>query len=134
MPTKPQPSHPPADSGIHTGARVRVLLGQDVAIGPGKADVLEQIRATGSIAAAGRHLGMGYKRVWLLVDSMNRCFAHPLVEASKGGARGGGARLTALGEEVLTRYRNMQRLAEAAIAEEAAALQESLRKIVQPEP
>lgn len=77
VPTDPQPPHSPADSGVHTGARVRVLLGQEVAIGPAKADVLEQIRATGSIAAAGRHLGMGYKRVWLLVDTMNRCFAHP---------------------------------------------------------
>lgn len=121
---------PPAaqPSPVQVGARVRVLLGDNVAIGPGKADVLEGIRDTGSIAAAGRRLGMGYKRVWLLVESMNRCFSQPLVEASKGGARGGGARLTGLGEEVLQRYRRMEALATAAIAGEVAALQESLRR------
>lgn len=111
----------PADD-VRIGARVRIILGDEVAIGPGKADVLESIRETGSIAAAGRRLGMSYKRVWLLVDSMNRCFTLPLVEANKGGSRGGGARLSVLGEEVLSRYRRMQALAEAAIAGEVAAL------------
>lgn len=113
---------------IQVGARVRVLLGDSVAIGPGKADVLEGIRETGSIAASGRRLGMGYKRVWLLVESMNRCYSQPLVEASKGGSRGGGARLTELGEEVLQRYRRMEALAAAAIAEEIKALRETLRR------
>ncbi|QDF96507.1 LysR family transcriptional regulator [Azoarcus sp. DD4] len=124
----PEQSPSAGSAPLQIGARVRVLLGESVAIGPGKADVLEGIRDTGSIAAAGRRLGMGYKRVWLLVESMNRCFSGPLVEASKGGARGGGARLTDLGEEVLQRYRRMQALAEAAIADEVAALQESLRR------
>lgn len=113
-------------AALHIGARVRVLLGRDVVIGPGKADVLQAVREHGSIAAAGRQLGMGYKRVWLLVDSMNQCFVSPLIEASKGGARGGGARLTPLGEEVLARYRNMERLATAAIAAEVAELQRAM--------
>ena len=65
--------------------RLRIVLGRDIAVGPGKADLLEGIRETGSIAAAGRRLGMSYKRAWLLVDTMNRCFSKPLVEAIKGG-------------------------------------------------
>ena len=65
--------------------RLRILLGRDIAIGPGKADLLEGIRDTGSIAAAGRRLGMSYKRAWLLVETMNRCFSRPMVEALKGG-------------------------------------------------
>jgi molybdate transport system regulatory protein len=56
-------------------------------------------------------MGMSYKKAWYLVDTMNRCFRRPLVEASKGGREGGGARLTPLGEEVLARYRKLERRA-----------------------
>src|SRR5713101_5204611 len=114
---------------IQIGARLRIVLGKDIAIGPGKADILEGIRETGSIAAAGRGLGMSYKRAWLLVESMNRCFKKPLVEATKGGHAGGGAHLSAMGEEVLKRYRSMQTLAEAAIDDEVKAM---LRLLARP--
>lgn len=63
------------------------MAGEDIAIGPGKADLLSAIAETGSIAAAGRRLDMSYRRAWLLVETMNRCFRAPLVEAAKGGAR-----------------------------------------------
>ena len=108
------------------GARLRIVLEPDIAIGPGKADLLEGIRDTGSIAAAGRRLGMSYKRAWYLVETMNRCFKRPLVEASKGGRAGGGARLTELGEEVLARYRRMETLTADAIEPEMAALRRSV--------
>jgi molybdate transport system regulatory protein len=104
------------------GARLRIVLEPDIAIGPGKADILEGIKATGSIAAAGRAMGMSYKRAWCLVETMNRCFKSPLVEASKGGRAGGGARLTELGQEVLARYRRMEALTEKAVQPEIAAL------------
>jgi molybdate transport system regulatory protein len=103
-------------------ARLRFVLEPDIALGPGKADMLEQIRETGSISAAGRLMGMSYKRAWLMVESMNRCFRRPLVEAAKGGARGGGARLTPTGEEVLTQYRRMEAKAAKAIEAELRAL------------
>jgi molybdate transport system regulatory protein len=77
------------------GARLRLVLEPDIAIGPGKADILEGIKETGSIAAAGRRMGMSYKRAWLLVETMNRCFNQPLVETSRGGSAKGGAVLTA---------------------------------------
>ena len=104
------------------GARLRIVLEPDIAIGPGKADLLEGIRQTGSIAGAGRAMGMSYKRAWYLVETMNRCFKSPLVEASKGGRAGGGARLTQLGHEVLERYRRMERLTAEIIEPEMAAL------------
>jgi molybdate transport system regulatory protein len=109
-------------------ARLRVVLGRDIALGPGKADLLEGIRDTGSIAAAGRRMGMSYKQAWLLIDTMNRCFAKPLVEAVKGGKTGGGAHLTQLGEEALARYRRMQAASEAVIADDLAALKRVMRK------
>jgi molybdate transport system regulatory protein len=109
-------------------ARLRIILGDAIAVGPGKADLLEGIRETGSIAAAGRRMGMSYKRAWLLIETMNACFAKPVVEAAKGGTAGGGARLTPLGEDVLQRYRRMQAASDQAIAADLAALKRSMRK------
>ena len=88
--------------------RIRVLFGSSIAIGPGKAALLEAIGETGSIAAAGRRMGMSYRRAWVLAKTMNACFREPLIEAAKGGLGGGGARLTATGREVLSLYRAME--------------------------
>ena len=98
------------------GLRFRVVLRPGVALGPGKADLLEAIRETRSLTAAATRFGMSYKRCWSLVQEMNAAFRTPLVETEKGGTGGGGgARLTELGEHVLTRYRQMESDAEAAI-------------------
>jgi molybdate transport system regulatory protein len=88
--------------------RIRILLGSSIAIGPGKAALLEAIEETGSIAAAGRRMGMSYRRAWVLAKTMNACFREPLIEAAKGGIGGGGARLTPMGREVLALYRAME--------------------------
>lgn len=95
-------------AGARFKVRLRLMLDDEIAFGPGKADLLDAIHATGSIAAAGKQLGMSYRRAWLLVDSMNRCFLRPLVETSTGGSRGGGARVTDQGLDVLKRYRQLQ--------------------------
>lgn len=76
-------------------------------MGPGKADLLAAIDATGSISAAGRAMGMSYRRAWLLVDAMNRCWAEPLVDTATGGRKGGGARLSEAGRAVLAAYRDL---------------------------
>jgi molybdate transport system regulatory protein len=85
--------------------KAQIFLGDEIAMGPGKADLLEAIERTGSISAAGRLLGMSYRRTWLLVDTMNRCWKEPLVETATGGSHGGGARLSTFGHHVLSRYR-----------------------------
>ena len=102
--------------------RLRFSRGGDIAIGPGKVDLLEAIEAAGSITAAARSLGMSYRRAWLLVDTMNRCFRTPVVQAEAGGRRGGGARLTRLGAEVIQRYRRIERNAVRAGAADIRAL------------
>jgi molybdate transport system regulatory protein len=102
--------------------RLRFIRGDDIAVGPGKVDLLEAIEASGSISGAARSLGMSYRRAWLLVDTMNRCFRAPLVEAEAGGKRGGGARLTRLGAEVIERYRRIERDAARAGAADIRAL------------
>jgi molybdate transport system regulatory protein len=111
------------------GARLRVVLNTNVAIGPGKADILEGIRDTGSIAAAGRRMKMSYKRAWLLVETMNAFFKEPLVATSRGGQARGGASLTPAGERVLAAYRSMEALTETAIEKEMAALRRMLADI-----
>jgi molybdate transport system regulatory protein len=95
--------------------KARLYCGDEIAIGPGKADLLDAIARAGSISGAGRALGMSYRRTWLLVDTMNRCWNSPLVETVAGGTQGGGARLSALGQTVLDRYRALEgRIAAAA--------------------
>ena len=96
------------DPLIRKVVRIGIPQGDSYAMGPGKADLLDAIHATGSISAAGRKLGMSYRRAWLLVDEMNRCFLTPVVEARLGGTGGGGARVTELGHEALRRYRELQ--------------------------
>ena len=105
------------------GLRLRLVFDNGTWIGPGKVDLLNGIQETGSIAAAGRRLGMSYKRAWMLVETLNQMFADPLVESSRGGAKHGGARLTATGERVLTIALRLEAHAQAACAEEIADLE-----------
>ena len=116
--------------GKHRPAlRIRIVFGEDEMMGPGKAELLARIAATGSIAAAGRQMGMSYKRAWLLVETMNRCFRAPVVETSRGGQARGGAVLTPSGEQVLAAYRRMEVLTTEAIAHELEGLRALLREL-----
>jgi len=103
-------------SPLDARTRFRVQVKHAVAIGPGKADVLQAIAKTGSIAEAGRRLGMSYQRVWSLVRAMNGDFIEPLVLTQRGGAAGGGAELTDSGARVLSVYRAIERDAERAVS------------------
>src|SRR5664279_2807639 len=95
--------------------RIRIAYRENIAIGQGKADLLDAIHRTGSISGAARDLAMSYRKAWLLVDEMNQCFRSPVVLAAKGGLRGGGAQVTPLGLEALARFRQIQAKAFAAI-------------------
>ncbi len=106
---------------MSTRLTIRFDFGPEQRLGPGKIALLEAIAATGSISAAGRQHKMSYRRAWLLVDELNRLFGVPLVSAHPGGAKGGGAALTASGHEILRAYRDAERkMREAAVAEIAA--------------
>jgi molybdate transport system regulatory protein len=109
-------------------ARLRILLGSAIAMGPGKADLLAAIEKEGSISAAARAMGMSYRRAWLLADTMNQCFCEALVHAAPGGSRGGGARLTPFGRDVLARYRRMETKAQTALRRDMTAFRRLLRR------
>ncbi|TLZ80771.1 MAG: LysR family transcriptional regulator [Methanobacteriota archaeon] len=108
--------------------KIRILIGAVVAIGPGKADLLAAIARTGSISAAAREMKMSYRRAWLLVDTMNRCFEEPVVAAEAGGKRGGGTRLTATGRRAIAHYRRIEQLAVKASAGELRSLVKLMRR------
>ena len=88
--------------------KIMLLCGDDTAMGPGKAELLEAIEREGSIIGAGRAMQMSYRRAWNLVDTMNRSWTEPLVETSVGGAGKGGAKLTDFGARLLHAYRDLE--------------------------
>ncbi len=96
--------------------KLQLYCGDEIAMGPGKADLLAAIQRTGSISAAGRDLGMSYRRAWLLVDVMNRCFSAPLVETHPGGGKNAGAKLTPVGKAALAAYRRLSVQIESGVA------------------
>jgi molybdate transport system regulatory protein len=107
---------------------VRIDFGAERALGPGKIRLLEAIGKTGSISRAGRALGMSYRRGWLLVDDMNRCFRAPVVATQPGGVKGGGAALTPFGLQLIENYRAIEAQAAAAAMPRLQALENSLRR------
>jgi molybdate transport system regulatory protein len=112
-----------------TFLKIRIPYGTESAMGPGKADLLDAIHRTGSISAAGRDMEMSYRRAWDLVDTMNRCFAQPLVTTATGGNHGGGAQVTEFGYEALRRYRELEAKANASVTVEIEGLAAMLRPL-----
>jgi molybdate transport system regulatory protein len=106
---------------------VRIDFDAERALGPGKIRLLEAIGKTGSISRAGRALGMSYRRAWLLIDDMNRCFRAAVVATQPGGVRGGGAALTPFGLQLIENYRAIETQAAAAAMPRLQALENSLR-------
>lgn len=100
----------------YKGLTLRVLGKRAPAIGPGKAELVERIGATGSISAAARAMGMSYRRAWQLVEALNRDFREPVVTTAVGGTRGGGARVTPFGAALVKEFRAMEEKASRAIA------------------
>ena len=109
--------------------RIRIVFGEHEMIGPGKAELLERIDRCGSIAAAGREMGMSYKRAWMLVETLNAMFRSPIVESTRGGPGGGGAVLTETGRQILAHYRAFEVAAAAAGAGQLDGLRALLRGI-----
>lgn len=107
--------------------RLRVTWGDNIALGPGKAELLERLNQTGNIAEAAKLMNMSYMRAWTLIRTMNSCFKEPLVVSVRGGRKGGGATLTATGHEALALYQRMKRDCEKAALESWPTLSKLLR-------
>ena len=88
--------------------RFRVVCGENIALGPGKVELLALLQETESLNEAARRLDMSYMRGWKLVKMMNACFREPLVVAKRGGQTGGGMQLTDTGRQALALYQKME--------------------------
>lgn len=121
---------------MHDGAfkiKIQLYCGDEIAMGPGKADLLDAIESTGSISGAGRAMGISYRRTWLLVDAMNRCWSEPLVMTVAGGSLGKGAQVTPLGRSVLSHYRSLQhQIGSAATCPDREALANAMLEMPKP--
>ncbi len=89
-------------SGLHWRGRLWLEGEEGTFLGYGRVVLLERIREYGSLAQAARSMEMSYKHAWDLLASMNRQAGCRLVETSRGGKSGGGARLTVTGERAIT--------------------------------
>lgn len=114
MTDTPQPSLKPI---------LRISFSGQDRLGRGKMELLEHIRDTGSISAAGRAMDMSYRRAWMLVAEMNRMFKAQVVESQRGGQKGGGATLTPFGEQLLARFRDMEKTVRTSLADDLAWLE-----------
>lgn len=121
------PASAAAAPEIRIPSRYRIYRGQDIVLGPGKAELLALIAETGSLSEAARRMDMSYNRAWLHVKVMNEAFAQPLVATTRGGAGKGGAELTETGREVLDLYRRLEAEAAAATAATRKALARQMR-------
>jgi molybdate transport system regulatory protein len=101
-------------------------------VGPGKIRLLELVRETGSISAAGRAMDMSYRRAWLLIDALNKAFRDPVVTTKLGGKAGGGATLTAFGTALVGHYREMELVAHAAVRPHLSVLDAALDRSATP--
>jgi len=112
----------------YPGLMLRVLARDHPAIGPGKAQLVALIDATGSISAAAREMGMSYRRAWQLVEALNASFIEPVVVTAVGGKRGGGAVVTAFGRELVAQFRAIEDKASQAISADIERLERQMRK------
>jgi len=99
---------PRAEAGPLLRIQLRIHGALGIALGPGRAELLEHIDETGSIREAAQRMEMSYNRAWQLVHGTNEAFARPLVTATRGGDRRGGAALTDEGRKLLALYRSME--------------------------
>jgi molybdate transport system regulatory protein len=120
----------PSSTGTKQGdaLSIRIDLAEGGRVGPGKIAVLEEIGRTGSISAAGRALGISYRRTWTLVEELNRSLGRPVVQTSAGGAGGGGANLTEAGRAVVACYRAIEAESAASAERHLAALHQACGK------
>ena len=103
------------------------MRGGDIALGPGRVDLLELIGQTGSLRAAAQKMSMSYMRAWMLVKYTNQCFSKPLVVVARGGKTGGGAELTSSGRQIVETYRRMEKDSQRAMRQDWHRLKRFLK-------
>jgi len=112
---------------VQVRPRLRVMRGNEIALGPGRVDLLELIEKTGSLRSAAQAMGISYMRAWNLIRYTNQCLSKPAIKTVRGGKTGGGARLTDSGKEIIALYRRMERESQKASRQPLARLKKLLK-------
>lgn len=110
-----------------TKLTIRIDFENGGSIGPGKVRLLEAVESSGSIRGAAASCGMSFRQGWLLLRATGEMFGEPLTETVRGGSKGGGTRLTPLGDLVVSTYRKLEEAAALATEQERALLTKRLR-------
>lgn len=108
--------------------KIRINHEGNIALGPGKIELLQHIEQHGSISAAAKQMRMSYRRAWELVDMMNRCFDQPVVVSTTGGSHGGGAQVTEFGQALMLAYQQILHKSAHAAADELHLITQHLKK------
>ena len=112
----------PDPARFRVDGRLWIAGPDDRFLGIGRLELLQHIRQLGSISKAAQAMNMSYKRAWELVSSMNAQAREPLVSTQTGGPQGGGARLTAAGEQAVAAFEALQERFRAFVEAETARL------------
>lgn len=114
---------PSNDKGYAIKGRIWVEKDGELYLGGGRVMLLERLDKMGSISAAARSMGLGYRNAWLWIDSMNRLALSPLVEKAAGGPGGGYAKLTQAGHDAISLYKKLRGRMRVIIEEESPAVE-----------
>ena len=94
----------PVSRGCRVSGRLWIERDGRTVLSWGRVVLLERIREHGSISAAARSMGMGYRHAWELVEEMNASSPRRLVTRKTGGKGGGGTKLTPEGEAAVAGF------------------------------
>ena len=84
--------------------RIWIETADGKVLGPGRTELLERIRDSGSLRQAALQMKMSYKQAWDLVNHMNMHFARPVVISHRGGKGGGKAEVTEMGLKAIKQF------------------------------
>ena len=85
------------------------IHGEERFFGPGICELLERIRATGSIQAAAAEMKMSYTKAWRIINRAEKEMGVNLITRVSGGRNGGSSSLTETGETAVCAFRELER-------------------------
>ena len=96
------------DTRLKLNGRIWIESENGRLLGPGRVELLERIKASGSIRQAALQMKMSYKQAWDLIKEMNTGFDMPVVVSHRGGKGGGNAAITEKGQKAINQFYLLQ--------------------------
>lgn len=96
-------------SSVTIGGKHWLNIQDEPLFGEGRMDLLKAIRDHGSILQAATATGIQYKRAWVMIHDAEERIGARLVNSGRGGAGGGGTRISPLAEKLLDLWERSER-------------------------